>query len=134
MGADKNPWRSVVFAGVITLVIAAFADLTLSVAISSFGTLLYYSITNVSALRLQANQRTFPRILAVAGVVGCLGLAFSLAQQYVVIGLAILAAGLVFRLLISKNSESARHQRGVSVSYLCFFGSRILSKSFISSS
>jgi APA family basic amino acid/polyamine antiporter len=102
LGADKNPWKSVVFAGIITLVVAAFADLTLSVAISSFGTLLYYSITNVSALRLKANQRTFPRVLAVAGVIGCLGLAFSLAPQYILIGLAILAAGLAFRFLYQK--------------------------------
>lgn len=99
MGDDKNPWRSVVFVGSITLVVAAFAPLVTAVAVSSFGTLLYYSITNVSALRLQSGQRRFPRVLAVAGLVGCLGLAFLLPIEYVVISLVILAVGLVFRFL-----------------------------------
>lgn len=94
LGADKNPWRSVLFVGAITLVVAAFAPLELSIAVSSFGTLLYYSITNVSALRLPAAQRTFPRALAIAGLIGCLGLAFALSPEYVIIGLVILAIGI----------------------------------------
>ena len=97
LGADKNPWRSVIFVGAITLVVAAFAPLETAVAVSSFGTLLYYSITNVSALKLTGAQRRFPRALAVAGLVGCLGLAFLLPPEYVLIGLVILAFGLVFR-------------------------------------
>ena len=39
LGSDKNPWRSVIFVGAITLVIAAFAPLITAVAISAFGTL-----------------------------------------------------------------------------------------------
>jgi APA family basic amino acid/polyamine antiporter len=102
LGAGKNPWRSVIFVGVITLVVAAFAPLELSVAVSSFGTLLYYSITNVSALKLPASQRIFPRALAMAGLAGCLGLAFALSPEYVVIGLVILAVGGVFHVLRQK--------------------------------
>ncbi len=99
LGGDKNPWRSVIFVGAITLVVAAFAPLETAVAVSSFGTLLYYSITNVSALKLPGAQRRFPRALAVAGLVGCLGLAFALPSEYVLIGLVILAVGLAFRTL-----------------------------------
>jgi APA family basic amino acid/polyamine antiporter len=99
LGEDKNPWRSVIFVGAITLVVAAFAPLETAVAVSSFGTLLYYSITNVSALKLPGAQRRFPRALTVAGLVGCLGLAFALPPEYVIIGLGILAVGLVFRVL-----------------------------------
>jgi APA family basic amino acid/polyamine antiporter len=102
LGREKNPWRSVVFVGAITLLVAAFAPFVTAVAISSFGTLLYYSITNISALKLPAVKRTFPRALAVAGLVGCLGLAFALLPEYVIIGLVILAAGLVFRSLRQK--------------------------------
>jgi APA family basic amino acid/polyamine antiporter len=106
LGAGKNPWRSVIFVGVITLVVAAFAPLELSVAVSSFGTLLYYSITNVSALKLPAAQRMFPRALATAGLAGCLGLAFALSPEYVVIGLVILAVGVVFYGLRQKIQRS----------------------------
>ena len=99
LGAGKNPWRSVIFVGSITLVVAAFAPLELSVAVSSFGTLLYYAITNVSAIKLPRAQRTFPRALAMAGLAGCLGLAFALSPQYIVIGLAILAVGVAYYII-----------------------------------
>ncbi len=99
LGAGQNPWRSVVFVGVISILVAAFAPFYVAVAVSSFGTLLYYVVANLSALRLTREQRMFPRVLAVAGLIGCLALAFALAPQEVGIGLAILLAGLVFRAL-----------------------------------
>jgi basic amino acid/polyamine antiporter, APA family len=97
LGAGQNPWRSVVFVGVISILVAAFAPFYIAVAVSSFGTLLYYTVTNLSALRLAKEQRMFPRVLAVAGLVGCLLLAFSLAPEEVGVGLAILFIGLAFR-------------------------------------
>ena len=106
LGTNRNPWRSVLFVGAISLLIAAFAPLETAIAVSSFGTLLYYSITNISALRLPAAQRTFPRALAGAGLVGCLGLAFSLSPQYIIIGLAFLSAGFAFRYLYIKIQHS----------------------------
>ena len=99
LGAGQNPWRSVVFVGVITVLVAAFADFGVAVAVSSFGTLLYYSVTNTSALRLKPGQRTFPRWLAIVGLVGCLGLAFSLALKDIAIGVGILVVGVIFRLI-----------------------------------
>jgi len=97
LGSGQNPWRSVVFVGVISMLVAAFAPFYVAVAVSSFGTLLYYTVTNLSALRLSRQQRMFPRALAVAGLVGCLLLAFSLAPEEVGIGLAILLSGILFR-------------------------------------
>jgi len=99
LGAGQNPWRSVVFVGVISILVAAFAPFYVAVAVSSFGTLLYYTVTNLSALRLAKEQRIFPRVLTVAGLIGCLALAFALAPQDVGIGLAILLAGILFRSL-----------------------------------
>lgn len=99
LGKGQNPWRSVVLVGIIAILVAAFAPFGIAVAVSSFGTLLYYSVTNLSALRLPRHQRTFPRWLAGAGLIGCLGLAFSLMPSDVGIGLSILVAGLIFRSL-----------------------------------
>jgi APA family basic amino acid/polyamine antiporter len=70
----------------ISCLVAGLAPFGTAVAISSFGTLLYYTVTNISALRLSKEQRTFPRLLAFAGLAGCLGLAFSLAVQDVAAG------------------------------------------------
>jgi APA family basic amino acid/polyamine antiporter len=97
LGKGQNPWRGVLFVGIISILIAAFAPLTIAIAVSSFGILLYYSITNLSALKLPIKQRMFPAWLTVAGLIGCLGLAFALAPQEIGIGLAILFIGIIFR-------------------------------------
>lgn len=99
LGSGQNPWRSVLAVGAISILVAAFAPFYVAVAVSSFGTLLYYSVANLSALRLPRQQRMFPRWLAVAGLIGCVGLAFALAPEEVGIGLAILVAGIAFRSL-----------------------------------
>jgi APA family basic amino acid/polyamine antiporter len=98
LGRDSNPWRSVLFVGAISVVVAGLAPFGAAVAISSFGTLLYYTVTNLSALRLRREERTFPRFLAFAGLAGCVGLAFSLAPLEVAAGLGILAVGVIYRL------------------------------------
>ncbi len=97
LGKGQNPWRSVLLVGAVSIMVAGVAPFTLAIAISSFGTLLYYCVTNLSAFRLKKEQRRFPRALAVAGLIGCVGLAFSLDSQEIEIGLAILFAGLLFR-------------------------------------
>lgn len=99
LSAVQNPWLSVVFVGMIAVLVAAFAPFTTAVAVSSFATLLYYSITNVSALRLAPKDRIFPRWIPAAGLIGCLTLAFTLATRQVAIGLAVAALGLAFRLV-----------------------------------
>jgi len=109
LGGGQNPWRSVVFVGVVSILVAAFAPFFAAIAVSSFGTLLYYCVTNLSALRLAKPKRMFPRVLAVAGLVGCVLLAFSLAPEEIAIGLAILFAGLAFRTL----RLAASKRRGV---------------------
>jgi basic amino acid/polyamine antiporter, APA family len=98
LGPQKNPWRSVLFVGAIAILIAGFAPFVTAVAISSFGTLLYYSVTNLSSLRLKKSERMFPIYLSIAGLIGCLGLAFSLPVEEIVIGLVILVIGLAIRL------------------------------------
>ena len=99
MGAGQNPWRSVLLVGAVAVLVSGLAPFGMAIAVSSFGTLLYYTVTNLSALRLSREQRMFPRALAVAGLVGCVALAFSLAPLDIAIGLAILACGVGYRLL-----------------------------------
>jgi APA family basic amino acid/polyamine antiporter len=111
LGAEHNPWRSVIFVGAIAILVAGLAPFTLAIAVSSFGTLLYYSIANLSAIRLKKEQRKYPIALSVAGLIGCVSLAFSLALQEVEIGLAILLAGLLFRSIwLVATRKSGRKQ------------------------
>lgn len=106
LSSRQNPWVSVLFVGVIAMLVAAFAPFTAAVAVSSFGTLLYYAITNVSALRIQPSKRLFPRWLAVLGVIGCLTLAFTLAPRQILVGVLIVATGAVFRLVWGRVGPS----------------------------
>jgi APA family basic amino acid/polyamine antiporter len=105
LGKEQNPWRSVLFVGAISIIVAGFAPFGVAVAVSSFGTLLYYTVTNLSALRLGKERRRFPWGLALAGLIGCIGLAFSLAPLDIAIGLAILALGVSYRWLRLKSAR-----------------------------
>jgi APA family basic amino acid/polyamine antiporter len=61
-----------------------------AIGFSSFGVLVYYAIANASAWTLGSG-----RVLAVAGLAGCLALAFALPLSSVLAGTAVLAAGAV---------------------------------------
>ena len=116
LGAGQNPWRSVLMVGVIAILVAGLAPFGTAVAISSFGTLLYYTVTNLSALRLTRDQRRFPKWLALAGLVGCLGLAFSLSLLDVSLGLIILAIGLTYhtlKLRVNGGHIPVGHKRSI---------------------
>ncbi|GII66039.1 conserved hypothetical transport protein [Sphaerisporangium krabiense] len=80
--------------GLVVAVIAAVADVRGAIGFSSFGVLVYYAIANASALRLTPAEHRPPRVVPVAGIAGCLALAFSLPAASVVSGGAVLAAGL----------------------------------------
>ena len=79
--------------GAIVVAVVAVADLRGAIGFSSFAVLTYYAIANASAWTLPPAQRRGPRALAVAGVVGCVGLAVSLPPASVVAGLGVLSAG-----------------------------------------
>jgi len=64
---------------------------------SAFSVLIYYAITNLAALRLQAEQRLFPRWVALLGLGGCAFLAFWVDLPIWILGLALIAAGLAWQ-------------------------------------
>jgi basic amino acid/polyamine antiporter, APA family len=99
LGPGKNPWLSVLFVGLIATIVSLFFPFEFAIAISSFGTLFYYSVTNLSVLKRQPSQRIYPRGLAIAGLVRCMGLSIALPLQDVVVGVAIALAGIALRLI-----------------------------------
>jgi APA family basic amino acid/polyamine antiporter len=78
---------------VIIVGVVAFADIRGAIGFSSFGVLLYYAIANASAFTLYGSERRRPRWISVAGVAGCLVLAFTLPWESVALGGAVVAAG-----------------------------------------
>ncbi len=72
------PATAVVAVGLAVLALVAVADLSGALRASSALVLLYYALTNVSALRLRPDERRWPRGWAVLGLAGCAALSVSL--------------------------------------------------------
>jgi len=70
-------------------------DLLSAIGFSSFGVLVYYSIANIAALTQPSGQRRYPRGLQILGVIGCVTLVATLPGTAVILGVALIAAGLI---------------------------------------
>lgn len=80
----------------VMIAIAAFGDIRLAWTFSAFTVLIYYSITNLAALRVAQNQRFIAKLWSLLGLIGCLGLAVMLDAETVFIGLLFLVLGLAW--------------------------------------
>jgi APA family basic amino acid/polyamine antiporter len=70
--------------------------------VSAFTVLIYYTVSNLAALRLGPQERRGPRALMVLGLLGCMTLAASLPWPVVVAG----AVGLVLALAIRTTAHA----------------------------
>jgi basic amino acid/polyamine antiporter, APA family len=94
----KVPHRAeMVLAGVICLIIGV-ADLRGAIGFSSFGVLIYYLVANLAAYTQTAENRRYPRALQLAGAIACVVLVATLPIGSVLAGLAMFAAGIIYRL------------------------------------
>ncbi len=84
-------------AGIAALV--AFGNVRTTWTFSAFTVLVYYAITNLAALRISAADRRFPRWVAVAGLSGCLFLAFWVPVAILLTGIGLLGLGLGWHVL-----------------------------------
>jgi basic amino acid/polyamine antiporter, APA family len=91
----RVPDRAELAVAAVVILIVLFADLRGAIGFSSFGVLLYYAIANASAVTLPAAERRWPHWLAIAGIAGCLLLAFTLPLVSVIAGGAVILAGCV---------------------------------------
>ena len=94
-----------VAAAVTVLVLTT--DLRGAIGFSSFGVLTYYAIANASAWTQDREWRRWPRTLNALGLAGCLVLVATLPVSAVAVGIAVLAAGLGWRLALLRRSAAA---------------------------
>lgn len=87
------PHRAELAVGIVVAAAVALADLRSAIGFSAFTVLTYYAITNASAWRLDKSERRWPRSIALAGLIGCVVLAFSLPLNSVISGSAVLLTG-----------------------------------------
>jgi APA family basic amino acid/polyamine antiporter len=95
----SSPDRAVWLVGAFIAGLVLLGDVKTTWSFSAFTVLVYYGITNLSALRLPPEARRFPRWIAAAGLIACFGLAFFVAWKIWLTGLALLGAGFIWRAL-----------------------------------
>jgi basic amino acid/polyamine antiporter, APA family len=99
---DRNGRTPVPAVLLVTGIVAAFVlvgDIRTTWSFSALTVLVYYALTNLSALRQPEEERRFPRIVQVLGLAGCLGLAVFIDPAMWLWGGGLVVAGLVWHLL-----------------------------------
>jgi APA family basic amino acid/polyamine antiporter len=90
----KVPHHAEIAVSLIIAMIIVLGDVRSAIGFSSFTILLYYAITNASAWKLKAEDRLWPRWLAVLGLMFCIVLAISLPRQSLILGSAVMLSGM----------------------------------------
>jgi APA family basic amino acid/polyamine antiporter len=97
----RIPHRAELVVGALVAGIVALADVRSAIGFSSFTVLVYYAIANSSAWTLGTTRI---RVVAGAGLVGCLILAFALPYTSVIAGASVLLTGVLFRAIAKQAS------------------------------
>lgn len=96
----RVPHHAEIALAVVISVLVLSVDLRDAIGFSSFGVLVYYAIANASAFTQPPADRRWPRGLNLLGVIGCLVLTVTLPERSVLVGAAMLAAGLILRAVV----------------------------------
>ena len=99
---NVNPVNSVIVTSAIVLVLVLFGSLVQVAALTSLTILIYYAITNVSAMKLQPEKKRFPRIVPIAGLISCIGLALFLPLEQWIWTVLLLALGITYVIIRRK--------------------------------
>jgi APA family basic amino acid/polyamine antiporter len=86
---------AVLAVGAVIAGMAFFGNIKSNWSFSAFTVLVYYAVTNLAAIRLPSDQRLFSPVWAWGGLVACAALAFSVDRKVWILGVALLAAGLM---------------------------------------
>jgi len=100
LGANrKTPHVSIWISGTLMALLALVIDLSKVVAVSTFALLFYYGFANISAWKLKAGKRLYPRFVPITGAAACIALLIFLlfaSPQAWIIGIAGLTSGIAF--------------------------------------
>ncbi len=94
--AGRTPRAAVLAVALLIAALTLSGDVRITWSFSAFTVLVYYAITNLAALALPREARDFPRVLAQAGLLSCLTLAFFVEREIWLVGLGLILVGLVW--------------------------------------
>jgi len=93
---QQSPRRAVVVTGALIAGLVMIGSVKTTWSFSAFTVLVYYALTNLSALRLPPEDRRFPQLVPWLGLLSCLGLAFWVEPVIWAAGLGVILAGLAW--------------------------------------
>jgi APA family basic amino acid/polyamine antiporter len=104
--AGTTPYVAVVFVEITIALLILIGDVKTTWSFSAFSVLIYYAITNLAALQLSPAERLYPQWLAWLGLAACLFLAFWVERQIWLTGLALIAAGWIWRAIVRRPTRN----------------------------
>jgi basic amino acid/polyamine antiporter, APA family len=96
VGSSGSPAPAIIVVGIAIGALALTGNAEVTWSFSAFTVLIYYAITNLAALRLPSDRRLYSPLFAWGGLAACLGLAFFVEREIWLIGLGLIAAGLLW--------------------------------------
>lgn len=96
---NANPVNSVIATSAIVFILVLASSLVQIAALTSLTMLVYYAVTNMSALKLHPEKRLFPRTVSIAGLISCVGLAIFLPSEQWIWTVLLLALGIVYAVI-----------------------------------
>lgn len=101
-----TPSYAVLIMGGVIALLVLVGNVKTTWSFSAFTVLIYYAITNLSALQLSDAERLYPRWLAWVGLGACLFLAFWVEVQVWVFGCGMIALGLVWHAIAHRLTRT----------------------------
>ena len=98
----KVPHVGIIFTGFVILVLTLAGNFEFILRTAAFSILLYYSITNISALRQNKQEQIYGKVVPALGLIGCIALAVSISVDIILVGLGILVVGFLVRWVVKK--------------------------------
>ncbi len=96
----RVPHVGILLTGLIILALTVLGSLEFILRAATFTILLYYSITNIAALKQPASEQIYSRLIPVLGLAGCMAMALALPAATIFGGLVLLAAGFLARFAV----------------------------------
>jgi len=105
---SQSPVVAVWTTGLIIGVLVLSGDVVFTWSFSAFTVLIYYAITNLSALFLPRELRLYPRIIPVLGLFGCLFLAFFIEPGIWLPGMGMVVLAVIWHTVARKRQASGQ--------------------------
>ena len=99
LDSRSNPSIAIIVAGALVAAVTLIGDIRTAWSFSAMAVLLYYGITNLAALRLDRD-----RVTSWLGLASCVLLSFFVPLAVWLVGIALIGAGLVWKVGVSAHS------------------------------